>query len=115
LVKELDAIEDPNQFCDRCEEFGVFSNISTLEVDLFEGGFAAPIIDTLKETPFGTDRKKLLDAWEKKPKDLDKIEYLKMIETIGKGRFAQRLASRASGLKPLGYIERAIKFVADRV
>jgi len=38
-----------------------------------------------------------------------------MVETIGKGRFAQRLATRISKLKPPTYIAEAIKYVADRV
>jgi putative ATP-dependent endonuclease of OLD family len=115
LIKEIDAIEDPNEFCDRCEEFGIFSNVKTLEVDLFAGDFVTPIIETLGETSFGKERKALIETWSKRPKELDNDEYLKMVETIGKGRFAQRLASRASGLEPPAYIERAIKFLASRV
>ena len=38
-----------------------------------------------------------------------------MVESIGKGRFAQRLASRMTDLKVPAYIGAAIKFVAERV
>jgi putative ATP-dependent endonuclease of OLD family len=115
LIKELDAIEDPITFCDRCEEFGVFSNVDTLEIDLFKGDFVTPIVETLRETSFSKERKALIETWSKKPKELNNDEYLKMVETIGKGRFAQRLASRVSGVKPPAYITRAIKFLASRV
>ena len=38
-----------------------------------------------------------------------------MIETIGKGRFAQRLASKAEGIAPPDYIKGAIEYVVSRV
>jgi putative ATP-dependent endonuclease of the OLD family len=115
LVAELEAFEDMNKFGDRCDEFGVFTNANTLEIDLFSGAFVSPIIETLKEAGFGKDRKALIDKWEKDPNDLDETEYIKMIEDIGKGRFAQRLATRVADLDPPGYIKRAINFVVARV
>ena len=36
-------------------------------------------------------------------------------EVIGKGRFAQRLASRAGGIEPPEYIKNAIAYVVNRV
>ncbi len=65
LLSELDAIEDPNEFCTRCESFGIFSNTDTLEVDLFDGAFIKPIIKTLREGNFGKKRASWIDAWEK--------------------------------------------------
>jgi len=115
LVGQLKAFDDYNKLSDRCDEFGVFTNAATLEVDLFEGDYVAPIIETLREGPFGADRKALIDAWETNPEDLDQTAYLSLIDAIGKGRFAQRLATRISDLDPPAYILRAIKFVADRV
>jgi putative ATP-dependent endonuclease of OLD family len=115
LVKELDAIEDPNDFCARCEDFGIFSGIDTLEIDLFMGKFAKAIIETLREGAFGKERMALIDEWEADPKKLDHEKYIAMIETMGKGRFAQRLASRIGLLAPPSYIANAVKFVADRV
>lgn len=115
LVKELDAIEDPNDFCTRCEDFGIFSGIDTLEIDLFKGKFAKASIETLREGAFGKRRMALIDEWEADPEKLDHEKYIAMIETMGKGRFAQRLASRIGLLPPPGYIANAVKFVADRV
>jgi len=85
-------------------------------VDLFNNSGIRPfVIETLREGPFGPKRKALISEWEKDDKTLDIDKYLALIETIGKGRFAQRLAGRVVDLTPPGYIERAIKFVADRV
>jgi putative ATP-dependent endonuclease of OLD family len=115
LLKELDALEDPNDFAGRCEKFGIFSGVETLEIDLFSGKFIKPIIETLREGPFGKDRLALIDEWEADPNKIDKEKYIAMIETIGKGRFAQRLASRVGKIEPPAYIANAIKFVTGRV
>jgi putative ATP-dependent endonuclease of OLD family len=115
LREELDAIEDVNKFCDRCEAFGIFSNVDTLEVDLFTGDFAAAIIATLRESGLSKDRRAWVDEWEKDAKKLDRDKLLRLVEAIGKGRFAQRIASRVDKQKPPGYIKRAIEFVVALV
>ncbi len=100
----------------RCEAFGIFSNFDTLEVDLFnDEDFTAHIIETLREHNFSAARQALIDGWETDPVSLVTDNYLAMIETIGKGRFAQRLASRVSGVVPPDYIKGALDYVIDRV
>lgn len=77
---------------------------------------AHPVIfETLREGKFGKERKGWIDAWEADPNTLDTKKFLSLIEAIGKGRFAQRLASRMGGLEPPAYIRNAIEFVVDRV
>ena len=115
LVEKLKAIEGYDEFGERCEEFGVFTNCHTLEVDLFNEGFNIPIIETLREHNFSAKKTQAIDAWEKDSQKLVVSEYLRLIERIGKGRFAQRLASRISGLEAPEYIKGAIEFVASRV
>lgn len=116
LVKELEAIDDGYKFATRCEEYGVFSNIHTLEVDLFQDeDFTQPLIETLREAPWSPERKGWIDGWEDDPETLDVDSYLKLIEVVGKGRFAQRLASRIEGTAPPAYIAGAISYVVDRV
>jgi putative ATP-dependent endonuclease of the OLD family len=116
LVDELNEIEDANKFCDRCANFGVFSNFDTLEVDLFKSDTYRPLMaETLREGPFGTKRLQRVDEWEKSPTGLDRAQFLSMIEEIGKGRFAQRLTARIKKQRPLQYIADAIDFVASRV
>lgn len=115
LIKELKELDDYNEFSKRCEKFGVFTNNNTLEVDLFNDGFASAIIDTLREGKFGDERKSWIDQLEAHPDKLDAEKLLSLIEAIGKGRFAQRLLPRIAGAKPPAYIRGAVKFVADRV
>lgn len=116
LVDELDAITDVEEFCARCEAFGVFTNMDTLEIDLFkQKRFVKALTDTLREKPCSDARKTLVDGWAADPATLDEGVYLKIIEAIGKGRFAQRLATRIEGVKPPAYIRDAIAFVVDRV
>lgn len=114
LVEALDKSDWPT--LDReCNALGVFTNNYTLEIDLFDGDFADQIIATLREQKFGTRRIAMIDEWAAKNDEIDHDEYLKMIDTIGKGRFAQRLASRIGGMTPPEYIRDAIQFVVDRV
>ena len=116
LMKELKAIEDMNVFCARCEGYGVFTNLETLELDLLdEEDFREPMFATLREGGFGKDRMALIDAWEEDLTTLDKDKFITMVEDIGKGRFAQRLATRVGELEPPAYLKNAITFVADRV
>lgn len=118
LITELNRIkdeEDEDDFAEKCEEFGIFTNAHTLEVDLFKGKFSDEILDTLEEHPFSKARKQLLVDWRDDKDSLDIEEYLKMVEAIGKGRFAQRLASRIEDIDPPDYIERALRYVAERV
>lgn len=115
LTKDLRAIDDYNDFSDKCEEFGVFTNATTLEVDLFEDRFADQIIATLRDGGFGEERTEWIDQWDADHKSLDADKFISLVETMGKGRFAQRLASRIGDIKPPHYIKAAIKFVADRV
>ncbi|MFZ5693955.1 MAG: ATP-dependent nuclease [Pseudomonadota bacterium] len=116
LVKELKAIADFNDFSDRCDEFGVFTNVKTLELDLFEEeSYRDAMFETLREGNFGPERSGWIDGWEADPKTLDEKKFMSLIDDIGKGRFAQSLARRVEKLEPPYYLEKAIKFVADRV
>jgi putative ATP-dependent endonuclease of OLD family len=115
LFAELTALEDYSELEERLDAFGVFTNVHTLEVDLFKGGFGAATLETLREGKFGPERSAWIDAWESNPATLDIERFLSMIDDMGKGRFAQRLATRIADLDPPEYISRAIAFVAERV
>jgi putative ATP-dependent endonuclease of the OLD family len=112
--RELKAL-DGDELSERCDGYGVFTNFHTLEVDLFNGGFAAQIIGTLRESSWSEARTAWIDGWEADNDTLDPANYLKLIEAVGKGRFAQRLASRIGSMNPPAYIARAIEFVARNV
>jgi putative ATP-dependent endonuclease of OLD family len=99
----------------KCEESGIFVNSGTLETELFAGDYAIEMIETLRKEKFSKERLALLDAWELSPKSVDHGELLKMIEQMGKGRFAQRLAARTPGKRVPDYIAKAINHVISRV
>lgn len=107
--------DDINEFCSRCESFGVFTNFHTLEVDLFEEGFAEKMIDILNENSWSRKRNVKIGEWSRNNDALDKEEFLSMVEEIGKGRFAQRLASLVYGIEPPEYICNALEYVVKRV
>ena len=91
------------------------TNIRTLETDLYEDGFAADILDTLNEGKWSKARQAQIDAWIADHNSIDHDQMLKLIDVVGKGRFAQRFASKIEGRKPPSYIEDAIRHVVNRV
>ncbi|MES9970973.1 MAG: AAA family ATPase [Candidatus Thiodiazotropha sp.] len=100
---------------DLSEGYGIFLNEHTLEIDLFKDGYQDYIAETLLEHGFGPTRTARINAWVENPEELEEKRYLSLIEEIGKGRFAQRLAARLEDIEEPGYIGAAITFVADRV
>ncbi|MBR9864628.1 MAG: AAA family ATPase [Rhodobacteraceae bacterium] len=98
-----------------CERFGIFVNSDTLETELYENDYASEIISLLQSQNFGEKRKALLETWQADPSTYDPVEMLKMIEQVGKGRFAQRLSAKIPGKQVPDYIANAIKHVVDRV
>ncbi len=118
LAKELEDIaqnKDKDDLADRFEDFGIYTNIRTLETDLYEDGFAADILDTLNEGKWSKARQALIDAWIADQDSIDHNQMLKLIHVVGKGHFAQRLASKIEGRKPPRYIEDAIRYVVKHV
>ena len=53
----------------------------------------------------------MLDEWESDPSGYERKRLLRMIEQMGKGRFAQRLATRVPGKEVPTYIADAIGHV----
>ena len=115
LIAAIKAIDNYDETYERFEDFGLFVNDSTLETEMFGGDYAEAMIATLREHNFSAERLALLDAWETKPSDVDAKILIKMIEQMGKGRFAQRLASRIEGLTVPHYIANAINHVIGLV
>ena len=114
----LESIEDLGTYdesFEACEAFGIFVNSGTLETELFEGDYAQVMIETLREHNFSQNRLDLLDEWEADPENYDGFRLLKMIEQMGKGRFAQRLAGRVPDKDVPDYIADAINHVIDFV
>lgn len=121
LLKEMlpeEEVQEVNEGerLGRAEELGIFLNSSTLEIDLFMCGCHQSMCETIKElTEIGAARARA-DAWRNDPDSLDKSKFLNDIKDIGKGRFAQCLASHIErdGCPCPDYIRKAILYVVEK-
>jgi putative ATP-dependent endonuclease of the OLD family len=95
---------------------GVFVGDNTLEVDLLSG-FAAELKATYKELINSDERSKAFnaaaDAATTDPAQAQAM--LTRIETVGKGRFAQRLTGKLGDKNAPAYVQDAIGFIIDRL
>lgn len=74
-------------------QYGVFLNKFTFEIDLFKNGAHEAFAEAIKEL---TTNKKIHERFNElaeDPEGLDPKQLLKDINSVGKGRFAQRLAA----------------------
>lgn len=100
------------------EQHGVFLNTHTFEVDIFLSGYYWSIAKAMEDTcsvKAAVDRSKER-ATSKVLDDADR--YIKDIEYVGKGRFAQRLGSYISESKCRAcpeYLKKAIEHVVSRI
>jgi putative ATP-dependent endonuclease of OLD family len=98
-------------------KYGVFLNTYTLEVDLIQSGMATRYAEAIRDC---TTNKKMIAWFEQLTdniSDKNAIHLLTALEGVGKGRFAQRLASivEASGTTACPeYILKGVKYVADK-
>ncbi len=97
------------------KEYGIFVNTHTLEVDLFKDGYEDLIAKTFTDHRPSKGFRSLIEKWVENPDRLDVKRYLKQINQIGKGRFAQRLAAHLDGKESPNYISSAIRFVSENV
>lgn len=93
---------------------GIFVNEHTFEIDLFKCGQHAGVCKTLIELAAGKTMKARAEGWLKTPASLDPEQLLKDILSIGKGRFAQRLATNLEAKVWPAYIKEAVEYVAKR-
>jgi putative ATP-dependent endonuclease of OLD family len=95
------------------ESHGFFVGDSTFEIDLFKNGRHESMCRTLAELTTSGAGKKRAEGWKANPNTLEDARFLSDIEAIGKGRFAQRLATRVSHDKCPRYIRNAIAHVKE--
>ncbi len=77
----------------RAEKHGVFLNEFTFEIDLFKSGTEEEFVETIKGLTENKKMHKRFEALEDKPDSLIPKQFLKDIDSVGKGRLAQRLAA----------------------
>ena len=103
---------------DLAEEKGIFLNEFTFEVDLFKAGAEEEFAETIKGLSGNKKMRKRFEALVGDPDSLDPKQFLKDIDSLGKGRIAQRLASvllaREVDICP-PYIAAALDYMKDRL
>lgn len=97
--------------------YGIFTNTHTFEVDLFGAGLRKAFAGAMKSVDAGATRHGRMEGWASGKISFDTDTFLSDIEFVGKGRFAQRLASiiLMSNLRACPkYISQGLKYVADK-
>ncbi len=97
---------------------GIFVNSHTLEIDLHYGNLHKEICKAMNETSTNSNAKQRANnLWNVSTTKCDTKQMVKDIEEVGKGRFAQRLASIIEESKTNAcpeYILKGVKYVADK-
>ena len=107
---------DADAMIARAEPFGYFVNGNTLEPELFSGGLAEAMLEVIgQELPINQTTRDLVQSWVDDTDDLDEERLIKLIERIGKGRFAQALAPHVSDEACPDYIRQALEHIRDAV
>lgn len=114
-LDEENLEDDVEDLFEQAEMNGIFVNEKTLEVDLFKAGMGPAMSAVLERhaNTWGKTRQALMKGWQDDLTSLDEAKLLKWVEEVGKGRFAQALAGRASAARCPDYIKRALKYVSN--
>lgn len=99
-------------------DFGIFLNEFTFEVDVFKAGAEKHFQKAAKELSTNKKMHARFNALAKDPTALDEQQFLKDIDSIGKGRFAQRLASALLAAKAdvcPDYIKNALEYMREKL
>lgn len=97
--------------------YGMFLNAHTFEVDLFKCGLSQQFKEVMNTLETSKPMKDRMQRWADDIVPLDVDKFIADIETVGKGRFAQRLASIIAETATKScpdYIMEGIKYVANR-
>ena len=105
---------DADAMIARAEPFGYFVNGNTLEPELFISALAEAMQEVIEqELPIGQATRDLVQSWVDDTDNLDEERLIKLIERIGKGRFAQALAPYVSDETCPDYIRQALEHIRD--
>ncbi|WP_102959717.1 ATP-dependent nuclease [Mangrovicella endophytica] len=100
----------------RAEPFGYFVNSNTLEPELFCGGLAEAMQGVIEEElSINQATRDLIQGWVDDTDTLDEERLIKLIERIGKGRFAQALAPHVDEDTCPDYIRQALEHIRDAI
>jgi putative ATP-dependent endonuclease of OLD family len=115
VITEDDDLDDEDDasILTLAKEEGLFVGDATFEIDLFKSGRHKSMCHTLSELTQSSAAKKRAADWKANPESLEEERFIKDIEAIGKGRFAQRLATLIGRDKCPQYVRDAILYVRD--
>ena len=120
------AVWDATEFdelLDMAPSVGIFMNSHTFEVDLFLAGLSEHFADAMDAVGTSDPMKTRMRDWVTTsngladPRSQDAVQFLNDIDTVSKGRFAQRLASiiAESGTDSCPeYISEGVNYVTER-
>ncbi|PKO04928.1 MAG: ATP-dependent endonuclease [Chloroflexi bacterium HGW-Chloroflexi-3] len=97
------------------ENWGIFLNNSTFELELLNSGHKSDMCSALAEISENGAARARAIRWNEEPKSIDKEQFLKDVEEVGKGRYAQRLASIIKEKICPDYISKAIIYVTNKI
>lgn len=103
---------------ERAEDHGVFLNEFTFEIDLFRAGAEDEFAKAVKGLTTNKKMQKRFEVLSDDPDKLDPKQFLKDIDSLGKGRVAQRLASILLAEKVdvcPAYIEAALDYMKKKL
>ncbi len=124
LVKLLRLVEEDRDYASldadeviaRANTVGYFVNGNTLEPELFIGGLAEAMQQVIEhELSISQATRDRIQRWVDETSTLDEEQLIKLIERIGKGRFAQSLAPHLDQQKCPDYIRHALEHIRDAV
>ncbi len=92
---------------------GIFVNDSTLELEIVAAVASdpTPAFEALAEVSQTKQTREDIESWVADMSNFDGEAYLKRLDRVGKGRHAQRLASKTNRLTCPSYIRRGIEHV----
>lgn len=124
LIKLLKFIDNEHYYDDletkdliiKAKEVGIFTNSHTLEVDLFDT-MPEEITETLTELTTNRNAISRAQRWKSAHSiEGEEKRFLSDIESIGKGRFAQRLSTNLTPQSIVPeYVKGALDYVISRV
>ena len=103
---------------DAGKQIGVFVGDRTLEVDLFDCWHGPEVVESLLELGVSTRREKTLRGLadlDTKLSENEAANLLRAVEQIGKGRVAQRLASKVNAQRFPAYITDGIRQITKEL
>jgi putative ATP-dependent endonuclease of OLD family len=123
IPKAVWAKKEFDDLIEMAPDVGVFLNTHTFEVDLFKSGLEEEFAAAISTVRSSKTIKERMKKWAGDPSLLDDplgenvTQFLADIETLGKGRFAQRLASIIADSDAQAcpkYIVAGVRHVADQ-